>query len=501
MAERRKAEQKSAEQHDNDEKKEVKFPELTPVKPAEIAGMSHEDKLKLIENEAQTLYDFCLEKGLSKRDMSFCLKPLFGSPPEYVKKVIKDNSRFCMTVAVILGLVAMFMGWSPAYNQLCIHGKLALMKVLPYWDWTYLYEKDCLLRNPYIAPLPNITKEECLACFDVKKNGIEGLSNASLEVIANDFLLSDFPVIIEDSLKDWPDPDITLPKLADQYKNHKDLDNVGDCRFNSSNERLTTVYEFADAYIKGELTAPYFVSWDNCDLKAAKHFRLHYKRPYFLPPMAEAAKTNVFLVAEGIHEESVPLQIEEEASGIWITVIQGELLVDLVPIDGCSVFKGCATITNKLKAGEGVLLPTRLWMVDVTPIAEGITIVLGSTAQWDEAEPVALPEEGQEGGAPQGMEGDQPQGGAEQPKYRPDESKNYEGGADDEGGDPKGDSDQDEGGQDQDGGEPDQDGGEPDQDGGKPDQDGGEEIDDGFDQDESEKQKDEEPQKPKKMKS
>lgn len=90
-----------------------------------------------------------------------------------------------------------------------------ILQVLPYWDWTYLYEKDCLLRNPYIAPLPNITKEECLACFDVKKNGIEGLSNASLDVIANDFLLSDFPVIIEDSLKDWPDPDITLPKLAD----------------------------------------------------------------------------------------------------------------------------------------------------------------------------------------------------------------------------------------------------------------------------------------------
>ena len=46
---------------------------------------------------------------------------------------------------------------------------------------------------------------------------------------------------------------------------------------------------------------------DNCDLKAAKHFRLYYKRPYFLPPMAEASKTSTFLVAKGKMEEPAPV--------------------------------------------------------------------------------------------------------------------------------------------------------------------------------------------------
>ncbi len=108
---------------------DVKFPEFPDLKKEQIEGMSHEEKLKLIDREAQTLYDFCLEKGLSQKELSWCIKPLFGSPPEYVKKVVKDNSKFCLTLAVIFGLIAVFAGWNPAYNQLTVHGKLALMKV------------------------------------------------------------------------------------------------------------------------------------------------------------------------------------------------------------------------------------------------------------------------------------------------------------------------------------------------------------------------------------
>ncbi len=110
----------------------MKFPEFPDLEEEKIEGMSHEEKLKLIEKEAQTLYDFCLEKGLSKKDMSWCLKPLFGSPPEYVKKVVQDNSKFCLTLAFIFGLVAVCVGWTPVYDRICVHGKLALLKVKYY---------------------------------------------------------------------------------------------------------------------------------------------------------------------------------------------------------------------------------------------------------------------------------------------------------------------------------------------------------------------------------
>ena len=111
------------------ENEKVEFPEFPDLKPDEIKSMSHDAKLKLIEREAKTLYDFCVEKGLSKKDLSWCLKPLFGSPPELVKKTVKDNSKFFTTFAVIGCLLAIVFGWSTAYNLVCVHGKLALMKV------------------------------------------------------------------------------------------------------------------------------------------------------------------------------------------------------------------------------------------------------------------------------------------------------------------------------------------------------------------------------------
>ena len=38
---------------------------------------------------------------------------------------------------------------------------------------------------------------------------------------------------------------------------------------------------------------------DNCEKESAKVFRQYYRRPYFLPPMAEAVEGNWFLVSSG----------------------------------------------------------------------------------------------------------------------------------------------------------------------------------------------------------
>eukprot|EP00794_Sanderia_malayensis_P004614 gene4614-5220_t len=365
----------------------AEFPEFPDLDKEQITGMSHEEKLKLIEKEAQTLYDFCLEKGLSKKEISWCIKPLFGSPPEKMKKVVKDNKNFFLSMAILFGIFGVFAAWSPAYDQLCIHGKLALIKVLPYWDWTYIYDQDCMVPNPYVKPLPNITKEECQVCFELQKEGIESLKNATHDSIANDFLMTDFPAIIEDGIKGWPNPNITIDELNKLYTTGEDLDQVGDCRFNSSLEHLTNVYDFFTSYSDDQIKGKYYASWDNCDLKAAKFFRRYYKRPYYLPPMAEASKRNSFLIAKGKFEDPVSFNYDEDSSGIWITVLQGEAMVDVIPIEGCAVFKGCRAITTNVKKGEAILIPLRLWVFDILPNSDKETIIIASTATWDDPEP------------------------------------------------------------------------------------------------------------------
>ena len=42
-----------------------------------------------------------------------------------------------------------------------------------------------------------------------------------------------------------------------------------------------------------------FSNRNNCEKESAKVFRQYYRRPYFLPPMAEAVEGNWFLVSSG----------------------------------------------------------------------------------------------------------------------------------------------------------------------------------------------------------
>lgn len=42
-----------------------------------------------------------------------------------------------------------------------------------------------------------------------------------------------------------------------------------------------------------------FSNRDNCEKESAKVFRQYYRRPYFLPPMAEAVEGNWFIVSSG----------------------------------------------------------------------------------------------------------------------------------------------------------------------------------------------------------
>ena len=65
-----------------------------------------------------------------------------------------------------------------------------------------------------MTPEKNLTKDDCHACLDMMKNGIDGLRNVSQDVVANDFLLTDFPAIIEDGTRDWPSTDISLDSLS-----------------------------------------------------------------------------------------------------------------------------------------------------------------------------------------------------------------------------------------------------------------------------------------------
>ena len=73
-------------------------------------------------------------------------------------------------------------------------------QALPYWDWTGIYHKECLIDNPYKVQ-DGLTEEDCSACQHLK--GVKRIANASQSEIAESFLFNQIPVIVTDAVEGW----------------------------------------------------------------------------------------------------------------------------------------------------------------------------------------------------------------------------------------------------------------------------------------------------------
>ena len=73
-------------------------------------------------------------------------------------------------------------------------------QALPYWDWTGIYDKECLIDNPYKIQ-DGLTEEDCSACQHLK--GVKRIANASQSEIAESFLFNQIPVIVTDAVEGW----------------------------------------------------------------------------------------------------------------------------------------------------------------------------------------------------------------------------------------------------------------------------------------------------------
>ena len=73
-------------------------------------------------------------------------------------------------------------------------------QALPYWDWTVIYDKECLIDNPYKVQ-DGLTEEDCSACQHLK--GVKRIANASQSEIAESFLFNQIPVVVTDAVEGW----------------------------------------------------------------------------------------------------------------------------------------------------------------------------------------------------------------------------------------------------------------------------------------------------------
>ncbi|XP_065186932.1 uncharacterized protein LOC135817637 [Sycon ciliatum] len=330
------------------------------------------EKVKLINEELEDLLARCRSAGLNDHETRQCAG-YFQNAAHQVrrKKLLRYVCIYSFLVASLCGAFY----FNPTYNWISAHARLASIQFIPYYDFTKMYNDQCLVNNPlYEEPTQELSCDICKELGDA----IESVTaaEASPSVIMNDFLDIQVPVVITKALGSWPAVNNKLD-LDDIYKLYKESKVLRDNFSTGPHCQIVgprdTFEDVLDALGKREDVTSFSAAWQNCEIKAYKEFRKLYRRPDFLPPAAEASQYNTVITSFGKKKEageftsqSLGLVQGENDLAVWIGQVSGELHYTISPVGECSK---CQTFDVYLGENDFLIVPLDLWEVSYRPVS------------------------------------------------------------------------------------------------------------------------------------
>nr|CAD7261344.1 unnamed protein product [Timema shepardi]CAD7572278.1 unnamed protein product [Timema californicum] len=130
--------------------------------------MEYQEKLKVLDEELMSFYQYCQQVGFSEAEMDVICAPLVSSlRKSFFKKVIKY-------IIIVLTFVAFAYGLCQV-DSVSLHfsavGRLLMIKLLPFWDWTAMFYESCLVSNPFYGEY-QLTEEDCVQTNQPRSLGV-----------------------------------------------------------------------------------------------------------------------------------------------------------------------------------------------------------------------------------------------------------------------------------------------------------------------------------------
>nr|CAD7604842.1 unnamed protein product [Timema genevievae] len=160
--------------------------------------MDYQEKLKVLDEELMSFYQYCQQVGFSEAEMDVICAPLVSSlRKSFFKKVIKY-------IIIVLTFVAFAYGLCQV-DSVSLHfsavGRLLMIKLLPFWDWTAMFYESCLVSNPFYGEY-QLTEEDCVSCEALEQ--VDRLGSVAYEHLLDSYLNRDAPLIVMDAMESWP---------------------------------------------------------------------------------------------------------------------------------------------------------------------------------------------------------------------------------------------------------------------------------------------------------
>ncbi|XP_059484917.1 uncharacterized protein LOC132202180 [Neocloeon triangulifer] len=338
-----------------------------------------EEQRKKVLAEAETELETLLQltEGLSKGQVVEACAPLVAAHRRFVAK-----RAACLLLAAT---VAFFIISCSATARLHLHAvaRIALVKLLPWWDWRPLHRQKCLVSNPHFSPPLIDLKDDCVSCEAIES--VDRVSDTSYQHLLDAYLQRDAPVIVVDAMDSWPtmrSDNFWFDNLTQAYLNHGSKSKGPmPCAF-SSNIRAGSAAEFRTLITKlgNPRLDKWFAHWLNCDTSAMKSLRPLYQRPYFLASSVAPAHFNWVLISSN-YRAKIYKKLNLETGLVTVHQLRGSTQFHLLPIPTCE--KMCNDVAGTIYEGETLVFVNFLWNFEYSPGRGAENIAIVTETNWD----------------------------------------------------------------------------------------------------------------------
>ncbi|BFG04566.1 uncharacterized protein DMAD_03507 [Drosophila madeirensis] len=312
-----------------------------------------------MEKELEQFLGDCRRQQFSAKEMHTICQPLIWQI---------RRAKAMRWLLLLLPLLVAYLLWQYCDALawwLSAVGRLLLVQLLPYWDWTPHYQGKCLIRRgeqreaeqgPALGRHETLW-ENCVLCESLE--GIATASNVSYSMLESQFLERGLPVIVTDVDLE-ADLDSLLWLIGESAP---EMISSEPCDV-SSNLLLRKLFSMDAALQKiRSLQAQPSTRWHlqlrNCQRRAVKASRLYLKRPYFYPLHLEPYYSSWLLIS---YQQERP-QTEIDVRGlIFVQQLSGHFELVLRPKNPCDDGL-CPSLRMRLNAGEALVFSTDLWLL------------------------------------------------------------------------------------------------------------------------------------------
>ncbi|XP_076464906.1 uncharacterized protein LOC143296733 [Babylonia areolata] len=332
--------------------------------------MSFDEKMQTIDRELRRLQAESLKSGYSATQVEKFASCFF----EAARKAQREKWVKIMIGVAVMGLLCyVVLQFKSPYGLLVFLARTAQIKTLSVWDWTEVYQSNCLLTNPLYSPPNDLTLQHCQMCEGVES--VEHVQNVSGQELVERYIQRDLPVLVHHGLHDWPDVTVrTARHLAELYERTEVLKRSAGCGFSSN---LASQYGGHRALLHALLTrniSHYYAHWENCEGRAGKMLRTVFRRPDFLPPALQMTSSS-WLFLSHHYSASIFKQVDVRQPLLMLVQVSGRTELKLQAWRPC--YDLCPVLHLTLHAGQALLATEFLWKASYLPSPDGESLAVG----------------------------------------------------------------------------------------------------------------------------